>query len=100
MVTRQASPPDWPQRGLGDRVRVVLTGPAVLRPAFWGLRRWAPVLRLGRQVVVSRLDEFRVVRVTLVGDEGRLFPLVESTGCQVISGLLVPGPISRRRAVW
>jgi len=29
----------------------------VLRPAFWGLRRWAPVLRLGRQVVVSRHDD-------------------------------------------
>ena len=34
-----------------DRVKVVLTGPAVLRPAFSLLRRFAPVLRVGRTVV-------------------------------------------------
>ena len=40
-----------------DRVKVVLTGPAVLRPAFSLLRRFAPVLCVGRTVVVSRYDD-------------------------------------------
>lgn len=35
-------------------MQVALTGPALLRPAFWVLRHWAPVLRLGGKVVVSR----------------------------------------------
>jgi cytochrome P450 len=38
-------------------VKVVATGPAVLRPVFCVLRRFAPVLRVGRSVVVSRYDD-------------------------------------------
>ena len=44
-------------RPFSDRVKVVLTGPAVLRPAFYLLRRFAPVLRVGRTVIVSRHDD-------------------------------------------
>lgn len=56
-VTVVRTSPDWPERGFADRVKVVLTGPAVLRPAFFVLRRFAPVLRVGRTVVVSRHDD-------------------------------------------
>jgi len=46
-----------PGRAWSDRVKVAATGPAVLRPAFCVLRRFAPVLRIGRTVVVSRYDD-------------------------------------------
>src|SRR5438309_8818564 len=56
-LTRRTTASGWPERGFADRVRVVLTGPGVLRPAFCLLRRGAPVLRVGRTVVVSRHDD-------------------------------------------
>lgn len=47
-------PPGWPRRGMRDRVLVALSRPEVLRPAFAALRRFAPVLPLGRRVLVTR----------------------------------------------
>ena len=43
----------WPRRGWRDRLVVVLTGPAVLRPVTSVLRRVAPVLRVGKRVLVT-----------------------------------------------
>ena len=45
--------PAWPRRGWRDRLVVVVTGPAVLRPATSLLRRLAPVLRVGNRVLVA-----------------------------------------------
>jgi cytochrome P450 len=56
-MDRATQPPDWPRRGVADRAREIATGPGVLRPAFFVLRRFAPVLRVGRLVVVSRHDD-------------------------------------------
>lgn len=53
-VSHPDLPAGWPRRGWRDRLIVVLTGPAVLRPAFAVLRRVAPVLRLGRRTLVVR----------------------------------------------
>ena len=36
-------PAGWPRRTWRDQLANVLTGPTVLRPAFWALRRFAPV---------------------------------------------------------
>ncbi|MGI8686607.1 MAG: cytochrome P450 [Acidimicrobiales bacterium] len=50
-------PPGWPRRTARDRVVDWLARPVVLRPAFSALRHLAPVLTLGRRVVVSRHDD-------------------------------------------
>lgn len=47
-------PPGWPRRTARDRVVDWLARPVVLRPLFSVLRRVAPVLTLGRRVIVSR----------------------------------------------
>ena len=61
--TWTALPPGWPRRGWRDRLGVVLTGPALLRPVFSVLRRCAPVLRVGRRVIVSNhADVVEVLR--------------------------------------
>lgn len=58
-----AAPHGWPQRGWRDRLGVVLTGPLLLRPIFSVLRRCAPVLRVGRRVIVSKhADVVEVLR--------------------------------------
>lgn len=49
-----ALPPGWPRRGLADRILNVVTGPKVQRPLSAVLRRAAPVLRIGKRVIVSR----------------------------------------------
>jgi len=50
-------PSGWPRRTIRDRVVDWLARPVVLRPVFTGLRHLAPVLTLGRRVVVSRHDD-------------------------------------------
>ncbi len=50
-------PPGWPRRTIRDRVVDWLARPAVLRPVFSGLRHLAPVLTVGKRVVVSRHDD-------------------------------------------
>lgn len=47
-------PPGWPRRPWTDHLKNVLAGPALLRPVFWVLRRFAPILRVRHKVVVSR----------------------------------------------
>ena len=47
-------PQGWPRRTVRDRVIDWLARPVVLRPVFSVLRRVAPVLTLGRRVIVSR----------------------------------------------
>jgi cytochrome P450 len=88
VASRKRLPADLPHRSLADRVQVVLTGPALLRPAFWVLRRWAPVLRLGGNVVVSRHDD--VVEV-LRRDED--FTIAEVNGDRMVrwSGAFILG---------
>lgn len=58
-----AAPHGWPQRGWRDRLGVVLADPSLLRPVFNVLRRCAPVLRVGRRVIVSNhADVVEVLR--------------------------------------
>ena len=47
-------PPGWPRRTARDRVVDWLARPVILRPVFSVLRHVAPVLPLGKRVIVSR----------------------------------------------
>lgn len=52
-----STPPGWPKRTARDRIVDWLARPVVLRPVFACLRRVAPVLTVGKRVVVSRHDD-------------------------------------------
>lgn len=61
--TGSALRPGWPRRGWRDRLGVALSNPALARPVFSVLRRCAPVLRVGRRVIVSNhADVVEVLR--------------------------------------
>ncbi len=47
-------PAGWPHRTWRDRLATVVAGPEILRPVFWILRKFSPVLKFRNTVVVSR----------------------------------------------
>lgn len=53
-ATNRSLPPGWPRRTMRDRVLAELGRPELLRPAFGAIRRFAPVLRVGSRVLVTR----------------------------------------------
>ncbi len=47
-------PAGWPHRTWRDHLATVVAGPEILRPVFWILRKFAPILKFRNTVVVSR----------------------------------------------
>ncbi|MBA2751493.1 MAG: hypothetical protein H0U41_04540, partial [Actinobacteria bacterium] len=88
MTPTPPPPPGWPQRDWRDRLLVTLNRPALLRPLLGALRRVAPMLRIGRRVVVTRRAD---VLEILHRDQDFTIAEVNSPAINRWSGLFILG---------